>query len=352
MCKKRAKVINDFWRKAILPNSVTIKDAINTLDTVALKILLITDEKNVLIGTITDGDIRRGLLKGLNLNSSIKDIVNQKSLVVPQELDREMVLQLMTTNKVQQIPIINEKKQVIGLHMWDELNTPKNLSNIMIIMAGGRGERLHPQTLDCPKPMLLFKSKPILEHIIIRAKSNGINHFILAIHYLGHMIEDYFGNGEKFGVKIEYLHEPSPLGTAGALSLLQSKPKETFIVANGDVIIDIDHAQLISYHQENKASATMAVRNYEWQNPYGVVQTQGSDIIAFEEKPITRSYINAGVYALESSALDFLEESIPCDMPSLFVRLKKNSNRIIAFPIHEYWKDLGTPEDFTEINGQ
>ena len=133
---------------------------------------------------------------------------------------------------------------------------------------------------------------------------------------------------------------------------MQSKPKETFIVANGDVIIDIDHAQLISYHEENKASATMAVRNYEWQNPYGVVQTQGSDIIAFEEKPITRSYINAGVYALESSALDFLEESIPCDMPSLFVRLKKNSNRIIAFPIHEYWKDLGTPEDFTEINGQ
>jgi dTDP-glucose pyrophosphorylase len=338
----------DIWRQTILPITVNIKDAIKVLDDVALKILLITDENNVFIGTVTDGDIRRGLLRGLNLDSPVKEIVNQKSLIVPPSLNQELVLQIMISNKIQQIPVLNEQGLVVGLHLWDELKTNKQLSNIMIIMAGGKGERLHPQTLNCPKPLLPFNGKPILEHIIFHAKRQGFNHFILAIHYLGHMIEDYFGNGEKFGVKIEYLRENLPLGTAGALSLLRNKPKESFIVTNGDIITNVDYTQLINFHQENKASATMAVRNYEWQNPFGEIRTKGIEIIDFEEKPIYRSYINAGVYALENSTLNLLENSKYCDMPTFINRIKKNSDRVIAFPIHESWNDLGSPKDFAK----
>ena len=343
---------NRIWQKTIISIDSKIKDAVEILNTISLKIVIITNKDSVYLGSVTDGDIRRGLLRGLTLDSPVTEIVNRNSMVVPPDLNQAMVLQLMSSNKIQQIPIINEMQHVVGLHLWDDLQAPKKLPNIMIIMAGGKGERLHPQTLNCPKPMLHINGKPILEHIINRAISGGISHFIIAIHYLGHMIEDYFGNGEKFGVKIEYLREKSPLGTAGALSLLLNKPKETFLVVNGDVIVALNYAQLINYHQENNAIATMVVRNYELQNPYGVVQTEGLEIVGFKEKPIARSYINAGVYALEGKALDFLEKSIICDMPSLFVKLLQKSNRIIAFPIHEYWKDLGTPEDFIEIVGK
>ncbi len=341
-------MINDIWRQTILPVTVNIKEAIKVLDDVALKILLITNENNIFIGTVTDGDIRRGLLRGLNLDSPVNEIVNKKSLIVPPSINQEMVLQIMINNKIQQIPVLNAQGMVVGLHLWDELRTYKQLSNIMIIMAGGKGERLHPHTLNCPKPLLPFNGKPILEHIIFRAKKQGFNHFILSIHYLGHMIEDYFGNGEKFGVKIEYLRENLPLGTAGALSLLEKKPKETFIVVNGDIITNIDYTHLINFHKENKASATMAVRSYEWQNPFGEIKTKGIEIIDFEEKPIYRSYINAGVYALEGSMLNLLENAKHCDMPTFINRIKRNSNRVIAFPMHESWNDIGSPSDFAK----
>jgi len=341
-------MINDNWVKTIIPLNSTINEAINVLNDTALRIVLITDEKNVLIGSITDGDIRRGLLRGLTIDSSIKEIINRNTLVVSPELKQVEIVQLMTANRIQQIPIVNDQNQVVGLHLWDELSKIKSRSNIMIIMAGGKGTRLQPQTLNCPKPLLPLNGKPILEHIISRAKADGFNHFILAIHYLGQMIEDHFGSGEKLGVKIEYLREDTPLGTAGALSLLGFKPKESFIVTNGDVITDIDYAQLMNFHIENNSTATMAVRNYFWQNPFGVIQTQGVEVIDFVEKPITQSLINAGIYVLEPSALELLENSTYCDMPTLVMRLRSKFEKVIAFPIHENWTDIGQPKDLVE----
>ena len=333
------------WRKTLLPLKVTIKDVVSLLDKVALRIALITDESNLLIGTVSDGDIRRGLLKGLSLDSPIESIVKRNPIVVSSELSREKVLQIMTSNKIQQVPIINERNEVVGLHFWNELNTPTLHENLFVIMAGGKGTRLHPQTINSPKPLLLLAGKPILEHIIDRAKHHGFNNFVIVIHYLGHMIQDYFGDGKKFGVKIRYLNESTPLGTAGGLSLLDPKPNSTFIVTNGDVVTDINYAEILNFHQQNNASATMAVKRYEWQNPFGVVQTEGLEITGFEEKPITRSYVNAGVYVLEPSALSFIKKSETCDMPTLLKRLKEKSNSLIAYPIHEPWLDIGRPED-------
>ena len=333
------------WSSAILPVDSNIEQAIHVLNESALKIVLVTDISGVLIGTISDGDIRRGLLKGLNLTNQIESIIHHGAIVASSDLSREIVTQMMTTNRIQQIPIVDKSMHVIGLHLWDEINGPSERGDTMVIMAGGKGSRLYPETETCPKPMLLIAGKPILEHIINRAKAEGFSNFVLAIYHLGHMIEDYFGNGEKFGVNIEYLRETSPLGTAGALSLLDPRPKSAFIVTNGDVVTDIRYGELLDFHYQNGATATMAVRTHEWQNPFGVVQTQGVEISRYEEKPISRSYINAGVYVLEPSSLGLLKKSEWYDMPTLFESIRSNGERVVAFPIHETWLDVGSPED-------
>ena len=185
----------------------------------------------------------------------------------------------------------------------------------------------------------------MLEHIIERAKLEGFSHFVLAIHYLGHMIEDYFGHGERLDVRIDYLREQSPLGTAGALGLLNPRPDTPFVVTNGDVITDIRYGEFLDFHIRHDAAATMAVRVHEWQHPFGVVQTQGVDIVGFEEKPVARSHINAGVYALGPDTLSVLNADAHCDMPILFELLQAKAMRTVAYPMHEPWLDVGRPDD-------
>lgn len=344
--------IEQIWRKAILSSDATIQQVILNLDEVAIKIVLVVNEAGELEGTISDGDVRRGLLKGLDLNSSITSIIHRNSLVVPPEMTRDMVIQLMVANKIHQIPAVDENHHVVGLHLWDEIATLPVRPNIMVIMAGGKGTRLRPHTENCPKPMLHVAGRPMLEHIIERAKAEGFSHFVLAIHYLGHMIEDHFGNGEGMGIKIDYLREHTPLGTAGALSLLSPTPEQAFVVTNGDVITDIQYGELLDFHLRHKAAATMAVRMHEWQHPYGVVHTDGVEIVGFEEKPMIRSHINAGVYALDPVALNALSTDTHCDMPTLFERLQVKAQRTVAYPMHEPWLDVGRPVDLQLANNQ
>jgi dTDP-glucose pyrophosphorylase len=338
------------WQKAILPAHSTLEQAIRNLNQVAIKIVLVVNDKGELEGTISDGDVRRGLLKGLNLNSPIESVIHRNALVVPPEMGRDMVMQLMVANKIQQIPVVDVQQNVVGLHLWDDITMLPTRSNLMVIMAGGMGTRLRPHTENCPKPLLPVAGKPMLEHIIERAKLEGFGHFVLAIHYLGHMIEEHFGDGKNLGVRIDYLREESPLGTAGALGLLNPRPDAPFVVTNGDVMTDIRYGELLDFHIRHNASATMAVRVHEWQHPFGVVQTQGVEIIGFEEKPITRSHINAGVYALDPAALDVLTARSRCDMPTLFERLQAKANRTVAYPMHEPWLDVGRPDDLKQAN--
>ncbi len=341
---------SEIWQQALLPSNATIAEAIRNLDKTGIKIVLVTNQSGALEGTISDGDVRRGLLKGLDVNSAVKEIVHQNALVVPSELSRELVMQLMSANKIQQIPIVDKSHRVVGLHLWDEIATPSKRENIMVIMAGGMGTRMRPYSEVCPKPLLPVAGKPMLEHIIERSKLEGFNRFVIAIHYLGHMIEEYFGDGEQLGVEIAYLKENIPLGTAGALSLLNPKPALPFVVTNGDVITDIRYGELLDFHVRHAAAATMAVRVHEWQHPFGVVQMQGVEIVGFEEKPIARSHINAGVYALDPNALSFLENDQRCDMPTLFERLQLKNNRTVAYPMHEPWLDVGRPDDLVAAN--
>jgi dTDP-glucose pyrophosphorylase len=340
----------EMWLQAILPESSTMEQAIRNLDQHGIKIVLVVEGPNKLIGTISDGDIRRGLLKGMDLNDPIARLVNHNALVVPPEMSRDMVMQLMVANKVQQIPVVDGQQQLLGLHLWDEVSTLPTRANLMVIMAGGKGTRLLPHTKNCPKPMVLVAGKPMLEHIIGRGKLEGFNHFVLAIHHLGHLIEAHFGNGERLGVKIDYLREQSPLGTAGALDLLNPRPDAPFVVTNGDVITDIRYGELLDFHNRYQASATMAVRVHEWQHPFGVVKMQGVDVVGFDEKPVARSHINAGVYALSPEVLNELIADTPCDMPMLFERLQAKAKKTVAYPMHEPWLDVGKPEDLLQAN--
>lgn len=350
--KSKMSHSGEMWQRTALPPTATLLDAIQRLNDVSVKIVLIVNDKGELEGTISDGDIRRGLLRGLSLTSPITDVIRHNPLVVPDGMSRELVLKLMTANKIQQIPIVDEHNHVVGLHLWDDITAPAKRSNLMIIMAGGLGTRLRPHTERHPKPMLQVAGKPMLEHIIERAKLEGFSRFVLAIHYLGHVIEEYFGDGARLGVCIDYLKEESPLGTAGALSLLNPRPELPFVVTNGDVITDIRYGELLDFHGRHNALATMAVRVHEWQHPFGVVQLDGVGIIGFEEKPTARSYINAGVYALEPVALEHLGEGDHCNMPTLFERLQAKGQRAVAYPMHEPWLDVGRPDDLARANGQ
>jgi len=222
----------------------------------------------------------------------------------------------------------------------------------MVIMAGGKGTRLLPHTETCPKPLLPISGKPMLEHIIEHAKRDGFYHFIISIHYLGHMIEEYFGDGSLQNVKIEYIREDSPLGTAGALSLLNPTPNLPFVVTNGDVITDIRYGEMLDFHLMHNSIATMAVQMYEWQHPYGIVRIQGIEILEIEEKPYVRNFVNAGVYVLNPQALVELSHGVTCDMPTLFNRLRAGRQRTIVYPIHEGWLDVGRPADYYRANSE
>lgn len=336
---------NQSWTKALLPLGSSIQEAILNLDQSGLQIVLITAADGRLCGTVTDGDVRRALLRGLNLQGRVDDIMFRSPMVAPPEVGREMVLQLMRANKIHQLPVVDAEHRVVGLHVWDEIIAPSRRDNMMVIMAGGLGKRLRPFTEDCPKPMLPVAGKPMLEHIIDRARAEGFSRFVLSVHYLGHMVEEYFGNGDRWQISIDYLREDSPLGTAGAISLLNPQPDLPFLVTNGDVLTDINYAEMLDFHMHHGALATMAVRQHEWQHPFGVVRTKGIEIVGFEEKPIHRTHVNAGIYVLDPEALSVLTKGEACDMPTLFERLQNQGKSTIAYPMHEPWLDVGRPDD-------
>lgn len=338
------------WQKTILQQDAIVADAISCLNDSMLQIVLVVDKQGSLIGTITDGDIRRSMLKGIKISDRVESVINSNPLIISTSMARDSVLQLMQVNKIHQLPVVDKDRKVVGLHLWNKLVAPEALQNTMIIMAGGKGTRLRPYTENCPKPMIHVAGKPMLERIIERAKQDGFSHFILSIHYLGHMIEDYFEDGSKWGVKIEYLREDSPLGTAGALSLISNLPTLPVLITNGDVLTDIRYSEIIEFHNRHHARATMAVRQHQWEHPFGVVKTEGVDITGFDEKPISYSHINAGIYVLEPSVFNSLNENEYCDMPTLFARLKDNNHRTIVYPMHEPWLDVGRHDDLELAN--
>jgi dTDP-glucose pyrophosphorylase/predicted transcriptional regulator len=338
------------WQTTVVDTALDLHGAIVALDRAGLQILMMVDEAGRLLGTITDGDIRRALLRGTQLTSPARDVMHTTPMVVGPDLGRGTVLTLMQVNKIRQLPIVAADGRVVGLHVWDQVLAAPARDNTVVLMAGGFGKRMMPYTETRPKPMLEVAGKPLLQHAIERARADGFSRFIISLHYLPEVIRAHFGDGSAFDVQIDYVQEDTPLGTAGALSLITGRPTAPMVIANGDILTDVRFSDMLEFHRQHGASATMAVREHEYHNPFGVVQTEGVDINGFEEKPVWRTKINAGLYVLSPEALDWLTPNSHCNMPTLFERIKAHGGRTIVYPMHETWMDVGNPQDLLNAN--
>jgi len=340
------------FKDILLKQHSSIKEALQIINNGAMQIAIVTDENDKLIGTITDGDIRRGLLKNLSLDDSIEEIIFKAPTVCKLEDTKEQILDVAVSKKLHQIPIVDRDGKLIGVKEVDELLRPESKTNKVVLMVGGLGTRLRPLTEHIPKPMLKVGNKPILETIILNFKKYGFRNIILSVSYKSEIIKEYFKDGSKFGVNIEYVYESKRMGTAGALSLMKDELIEPFFVMNGDLLTNINFEHMMEYHMSNNAIATMGVREYDFQVPYGVVNIDDNNILNIEEKPIHKFFVSGGVYILDTKVLDFIPENEFYDMPTLFEKTIEQKLKSISFPIHEYWLDIGRIEEFEKANNE
>ncbi|MFG0216184.1 nucleotidyltransferase family protein [Brevibacillus porteri] len=338
------------WRELLVSPQTPILHTLEIIDKSARQIALVADENDRLLGTVTDGDIRRGLLKGRALQDPISLIMNSFPTVASPYETRENILALMKIKKIHQIPIVDEDGKIVHVEVLNELLRPTRKDNWVILMAGGLGTRLHPLTYDCPKPLLKVGNKPLLETILQSFIDQGFHRFYISVKYKAEMIQEHFGDGSNWGISIQYLQEKESLGTAGALSLLPEKPSEPFFVMNGDLLTKVNFEQLLDFHKTYQAQATMCVREYDHQIPYGVVRLDKYRLTSIEEKPTQSFFVNAGIYVLSPDAVENIPHNQYFDMPSLFDHLVKHQQQTIAFPIREYWLDIGRMADFERAN--
>ena len=335
------------WKSCTISINSRIVDAIKNLNSSGLKISIATDNKGKIVGTVTDGDIRKALIKGNKLNTNIRKIVNKKYIAVNSKINIQEVKSMMSRYNIEQIPIIDKNNRIIGLHLSSQIMKSQNkiIKNPFIIMSGGQGKRLRPLTYLIPKPMIKINSRPMLQMIIEKAKAQGFRNFYLIVNYLNEVIENYFGNGKKFGINITYVREKDPLGTAGGLSKLKNKIKTSFVISNCDVLSSIRYDSLLEFHIKNKSSATMALSNYKWKNPFGVVRTKNSLITKIIEKPTYESFVNTGIYVLNPDVLKILKNNKSIDMTDLINKLINSKKKIFGFPVHENWLEIGDKEN-------
>lgn len=330
----------------------TIKSALQILDATAKKILFVVDGSGKLLGTVTDGDIRRGILKNTSLIDKVTEVMKSNPKTVRAGTNREEMLRLMKLADVSHLPVLDELGKLVDVISRDELLDRQKRENIVVLMAGGLGTRLRPLTNDCPKPLLKIGKKPIMETIIDSFIDCGFYRFYLAVNYRSEMIEEYFGDGSKYGVEIKYIHEKKRMGTAGALYFLPEKPVEPIIVMNGDLLTKLDFVELLDTHIKNASAATMAVREYSYQVPYGVINCDGDRIVSIEEKPEHTYFVNAGIYVLEPEVVARVDKEEFFDMPNLFKDIIGEGGKVGIFPIREYWLDIGRLDDFERAKSE
>ena len=334
------------WQNVVVEPSASIKSVLQVIENAALRVALIVDDHK-LVGMVTDGDIRRGILKGIELSEPVNKIMNATPLCANISLPKSDLKKLMQESQILSLPLVDDKGYLVGLKtLYETLNIEKR-ENPIFIMAGGFGTRLRPLTNKCPKPMLKVGGKPMLETLINSFKNHGFYKFYISTHYLPEVIMDYFGSGEKHGIEITYIHEEKPLGTGGALSLLPSTlPQDPLIMINGDILTNVDFSKVLDFHLKKNSDATMCVRDYEVKIPFGVIEGDGHEITAIVEKPTYRYFVNAGIYVVSNKIINSLAKNEYLDMPSLFEIKQQDGLKTLKFPIHEYWLDVGRHDDF------
>lgn len=325
----------------------SVQDAIAAIDRGNKQIALVSDEAGRLLATVTDGDVRRGLLRGVRLDSPVSEIMHRDPTTIRADEDPDAAAALMRQRELRHVPVVDKNGRVVDLILFDDLTGLKARETRVVLMAGGLGKRLRPLTQTVPKPMLKLGDKPILQHIVESFREQGFRHFSISVNYRKEFVQKHFGDGSRFGVAIDYIVETDQLGTAGSLSLIGDRPTDPFIVMNGDILTSVRFDALLRFHAEQGRDATMCVRDFTLQVPYGVVQTDGTRFAGLVEKPEHNSLVNAGIYVLSPQVLDLLHKGKPLHMPDLFAQIEAS-----VFPLREYWLDIGQMKDLERARAE
>lgn len=334
------------WKNILIKPNQPIRDALQLIDSESLRIVIVVDEELHLLGVVTDGDVRRGLLNNLTIDSPVSSVMHTTPLTANLGTARKELVKLMENEQLLAIPLMKGDK-VAGLETLQRVGQYSKYENPVFLMAGGFGTRLRPLTDNCPKPLLKVGDKPILEIVLNSFIKAGFVNFYISTHYLPEMIRDHFGDGSKWNVKISYVHEEIPLGTGGALGLLPSDiPDLPLLLINGDVLTNVDFERVLDFHNKHNAAATMCVRDYEYQVPFGVINGEGNKIISMVEKPVQRFFVNAGIYVVSPMIRRSVAQNSRIDMPTLLEQFISQQANVMMFPIHEYWLDIGRIEDY------
>lgn len=338
------------WKNTLIAPSLTLREALQTINDVGCQMVLVVDIDRRLLGTLSDGDARRALLRGLTLDTPVSEAMHTTPTVVHNQDDQDTRLGLMRRRGLHQLPIVDGRGYVVGLEVVDDyLHVPAREESV-VIMAGGLGSRLKELTRETPKPMLNVGSRPILETIVRSFSEQGFRRFYLAVNYKAEQIEAYFGDGSNFGIEVHYLREKKRLGTAGALSLLPADLVHPIVVTNADLLTKANYGAMIENHMASSADATMGVRKYEMQVPFGVVQEKDGRISSIFEKPVHQFIVSAGMYVLSPSVMKFVPRDQFFDMPALFEMITKEGLHARCHHVDGYWLDIGQPSDFERAN--
>jgi dTDP-glucose pyrophosphorylase len=341
------------WKKVVVNNNLSIKECLVKLNQTRSQILIVSSTKGILKGTITDGDIRRGLINGFKLSSNIEKIYNHNPFFLNENSNIKKFYKYINDYTIKIIPIINKKRVLIGAYDTGRKINYAQLQNKIIIMAGGKGERLKPLTNEIPKPMVKINGKPILEKIILNCQNSGFENFFLSVNYFKKQIKDYFGNGKNLNIKIDYLEEKKPLGTVGSVSIIKNtilKKKEPFIVINGDIVANFDLKEILDFHNSKKASLTIVSRIYQIQNQYGIIKTNKlNKVNSINEKPIYNSEILAGIYIIDHKLISLIPTNKKFDMTDLINTILKKKKNIFSYKIDNYWYEIGNINQYNNL---
>ena len=322
-----------------------IRDVLRTIDAVGLQIAFVLDGQSRLCGTVTDGDVRRGILRGVSLREPVSTIMNSRPLTAGLNEDREIMLARMRSREIRHLPIVDEAGLMVGMERVPDLLELRRVDNPVVLMAGGVGSRLAPLTNDRPKPLIPVGGRPIIETILLNFIVYGFHRFYVSVNYKAEMIMDFLGDGSAWNVHIEYIRETSPLGTAGALALIPERPALPIPRNERRHFNEVALQNLLDFHQQRQAVATMCIREHEYQVPYGVVHLDGQSLNQIDEKPVQKYFVNAGIYVLDPSAIDYIPANQYFDITSLFDELIAAKAQVAAFPLREYWLDIGRHSD-------
>ena len=335
-----------------VPESATLLDALRVLDRGAESITFVCSDEGKVLGSLTDGDVRRALISGVALDDRcLTRIMRRDFARVPATAGRAEVLDIMRARDIGQLPVIDEAGRLCGLHTIGQMVSVSHRPNAAVILAGGRGTRLYPLTESIPKPMVTVAGRPILERLVLHLMSCGIRRFYLSVNYLAEIIEEHFGDGSRFGCRIEYLREDAPLGTGGPLSLLDPIPELPIVVVNGDLVTQCDVARMLDFHAEGGYWATIGLRPYSIPIPFGVATVEEGQVVELREKPTERHLINAGIYVLSPEAVRCVPKDQEFPITELFARCMRDGLSAGGFTIEDEWIDVGHHHELRRANG-